>query len=226
MPGAKSPASGIKGIKRLFININMNADEIKKLYKAMSEALELKEKGEQLPEILNLFPEHREELEEMFKNIEDLAFLKESIKPTEGIFEKIVANEEISRLLREDEAKHFSLFQSIELFSQLLTAKKVYVGIAVIVLIFGISGFYYRQLQEEIISPVVEKKESEELAINNLTDNNLTPKNSVVLKTEGTVSFKEMESDLTDEINGLSVDLDDLEGFGNDDSFENLETIL
>ena len=57
----------------------MNTDETKKLYKAMSEAMELKEKGKQLPEILNLFPEHREELEEMFQDIEVLALLKERI---------------------------------------------------------------------------------------------------------------------------------------------------
>lgn len=85
-----------------------------KLENILSKALKLYEKGRTILEILNLFPEHRKELEEMFQTIHMLIREKEKIIPPPELLAKIISqiqiqsnvtNAEKSRYLYRGETK-------------------------------------------------------------------------------------------------------------------------
>lgn len=59
--------------------------------KIIIKALELLEKGTTQPEILNLFPEHKEELRELFQTMETVQSAKNNIRPSEELLFKIIA---------------------------------------------------------------------------------------------------------------------------------------
>lgn len=62
-----------------------------KLENILGKALELYEKGVSTSEILNSFPEHRKELEEMFQTIQVLIREKERIIPPQELLAKIIS---------------------------------------------------------------------------------------------------------------------------------------
>jgi len=66
----------------------------------MSEALKLQEEGKSVPEILDSFPDYKNELREMFLIIDKIKGQKEVIVPPKEILNKIITNEEISRYLK------------------------------------------------------------------------------------------------------------------------------
>ncbi len=92
----------------------MNTHNNEKFEKALSEALELQEKGRSTPEILNLLPEFKEELGELFRVIEVLYREKENIVPQKEILTNIISristnedvtNKETERYLYRGEVK-------------------------------------------------------------------------------------------------------------------------
>lgn len=59
--------------------------------KIIIKALELLEKGKTQPEILNLFPEQREELRELFQTMETVQSAKNNIRPSEKLLYEIIS---------------------------------------------------------------------------------------------------------------------------------------
>lgn len=58
--------------------------------KNIIKALELLEKGKSIPEILNLFPEQKEELQELFQAMKTVQSAKNSIRPSETLLQEII----------------------------------------------------------------------------------------------------------------------------------------
>lgn len=58
--------------------------------KNIIKALELLEKGKSIPEILNLFPEQKEELRELFQAMKTVQSAKNSIRPSETLLQEII----------------------------------------------------------------------------------------------------------------------------------------
>lgn len=65
-------------------------NENKKLEKILNQALELYENGKSVPEILNLFPEYKDKLREIFQIIETLVKGKERIVLPKELLNKII----------------------------------------------------------------------------------------------------------------------------------------
>ena len=68
----------------------------------MSEALKLKEEGKTIPEILDFFPNYKNELRKMFQVIDIIGGQKKNIVPPKELLNKIITNEEISRYLEQE----------------------------------------------------------------------------------------------------------------------------
>jgi|GEM_PF-4221255 len=68
--------------------MNTNPENLEKI---MSEALEFKEKGKTISEILDLYPEYKKNLKEMFQTIDVLAREKEKALPSKELLTKIVS---------------------------------------------------------------------------------------------------------------------------------------
>lgn len=69
----------------------MNNKNNEKLEKILVETLKLYEKGKTIPEILNLYPNYKEELQEMFQVIKVLMAAREKIAPPKELLANIIS---------------------------------------------------------------------------------------------------------------------------------------
>jgi len=155
----------------------------KNLEKIMSEALELKEKGKTISEILDLYPEYKKELKEMFQIIDILSREKEKILPSKELLTKIISEltlensiteKDFSRYLyRGEKMPDFSGFKGrpsilklLEKISLLIiNMKKIYLGIGILVLALVVVAGIYWQSQKVAVSPMESEISFEEQAL-------------------------------------------------------------
>ncbi len=78
-----------------------------KLEKILSEAIELQEKGKSIPEILNLFPEHKETLQEIFQTITILKTQKAQIAPTKELLAQIISRLKVNEGVTKQESSRY-----------------------------------------------------------------------------------------------------------------------
>jgi hypothetical protein len=129
------------------------------LEKIINEALNLKEEGKTISEILNLYPEYKNELKEIFQTIDILNEEKEKVLPSKELLVKILSELTSSKNVTEKEFSRYlyrskkepdfsgykgrgSIIQLLERTS-LMTMKKIYLGIGVLVLALIVIGAYY-----------------------------------------------------------------------------------
>ncbi len=245
----------------------MSANNNEKLDKILNEAIELQEKGKSIPEILNLFPEHKETLQEIFQIITILKTQKEQIAPTKELLAQIISRlkvnenvtkQKLSRYLYYRGAPRSNLLEIlrgkikgrpsiIQLFNVVKFSdmiRKSYIGIGVIGLVVLVAaGVYYWQSQKVTVSPIESEVSYEEeilsqdiaeledfsqdVSLDSL-DEDLADiaEEKVVSKEIEIASIENLESELSLELNGLSTDLSDLEGFEGDVSLDNLDSGL
>lgn len=70
----------------------METNNKQTIEKILGDALELREKGISLHSILNTYPEHKSEIEEMFGSIGILATEREAIRVSQDAFERMLAS--------------------------------------------------------------------------------------------------------------------------------------
>jgi len=173
-----------------------------KLEKIFSKSLELYEKGKSISEILDLYPDYSEELQEIFQTIQMLTHEKENLIPPKELLAKIISQikipEEVtkieeSRYLHRGEIKgRPSIFQSLTKTEWLIMSKKIYIGIGVLALaLLVIGGIYWQSERQKVaVSPI------------------------------------EIESEVSFEEQSLNQDIAELEGVEEGKSLENLEQDL
>lgn len=114
--------------------------------KILNEALRLQEEGKSIPEILNLFPEQKRALEEMFETIKILKDQKERVMPPKELLSKIITNIETERYSYREEEGRPSIINII--FNQIhnFMAPKLKLTLALIAIVAVIGIFSYYQL--------------------------------------------------------------------------------
>lgn len=236
----------------------MNANNNEKLEKIFNQALELYEKGKSISEILNLFPQYRDELEEMFQIIQVIIREKEKISPSKELLTKIISQiQPTEKITKIEESRYFyrgaikgrpSMFVEsiINLFANM--EKKIYIGLAIGILVLLVAGGIYWQSQKITVSPIESEVSFEEQALEqdiagleefeqdksleNLEQDlgTITEEEVVSLPTGKKTdisSIENLESELNSELASLANDLSDLEsGFINDTSLDNLDSGL
>lgn len=116
-----------------------------KIIEIISEAVALLESGRTPSEIFDLFPEHRNELQETFRIIGDLRNAAEKIKPSKELLVKILAalpetdnvtNPQFNRYFSKDEEKG-RLKHLIQIYDFMATKWKVWglVGVVVVAIL-------------------------------------------------------------------------------------------
>jgi DNA-directed RNA polymerase subunit F len=84
--------------------MNTNPENLEKI---MGEALELKEKGKTISEILDWYPEYKKELKKMFQTIDILSREKEKILPSKELLTKILSELTIEKSVTEKEFSRY-----------------------------------------------------------------------------------------------------------------------
>jgi Tfp pilus assembly protein PilN len=144
----------------------MSVNNNEKFDRVFKEALDLLEKGKPASEILDLFPEFKNELKDLFQTIEVINEQKEKIAPPQELLEKIlsrlpfenVTDEKDSRYLYRGEIKgRPSMFQSINIIEWLSMNRKIYIGIGVVVLAVAVGIGIFWQSQKVAVSPEGQK---------------------------------------------------------------------
>lgn len=133
----------------------MNNEQIEKI---IIEALKLKDEGKSLPEILNLFPEYKEELDGLFNVADILSEEKNKIVAPESLWAKIITSIDINRfILRGDEDKGRASLNNLNQIQDSMTINwKIVFGAAVFGIIAAVVYFQFG------IKPAQFAKEGEE----------------------------------------------------------------
>jgi len=150
-----------------------NSDE--NLEKITGEALELYDKGKTIPEILNLYPDFRTELREMFETMQILVSEKESIIPPKDLLARIISHDQFKenvtnvgegRYYYRDGTKGrssvYNLKSIVNLFGM---GKKFYIGLGIIALILVVGGIYQQSQNKQAISPIESELSFEEQSL-------------------------------------------------------------
>lgn len=131
--------------------------------KVLSRALELREEGKPLSEILSLFPECRKELEEMFGVIDAVGKQKNDLIPSEELLANIIARVELPEGVTKRALKRYtyrgaeksrpSILQwlDVTMFSDM--SKKLYIGFGVAAVVLLVIVGVSTQPQKVAISP-------------------------------------------------------------------------
>jgi len=206
------------------------------LEKTINEALELKEKGKAIPEILALYPEYKEELKEIFQTIDILNKGKENVLSPkellvkilfEAFKEKTVTKEEFGRYLyRGVKEPGFAGFKgrpsvvNLEGIVNFMT-RKVYLGIVVVVLVILVGAGIYWQLEKQktAVSPIESETSLDEQSLEqDITDLETLEKDQ---------SLGSLDQDLSDiaqeaapATSGQKIDIASLENLESDLSSE------
>ena len=103
--------------------------------KIIAEALRLKENGKSLPEIFNLFPNNRQELEDVFKAIDFLSFSKEKVLPRPELLTEIISK--VSSESKVGAVKESNKILLANLFSEIFSFKrwKIFVSAGAVVVL-------------------------------------------------------------------------------------------
>lgn len=209
----------------------MRVKSDKNLEKFITEALELQEKGKTVPEILDLFPKHRRELEEIFEAQGIIAGGKENIVPPKELLTKIIS---IIPFEADRRPFLFRLFGRMNPFS---INRTVYAGIGVFLFSAIFLGAYWRfQAATAEVSPVEKEIASSEESFgkdivdlaslnDDLLDGIDRDLDDVVGK-EGLlddVPVEILESELASELDSFSNDTADLEEFSDENLLDNFD---
>lgn len=226
-------------------------EENNKIDEIIIKALKLKENGKTISEILDLFPEYRNDLSDIFRAINILEQTKEKIAPSPDLLSAIVAKSIINHSIqREGNKGLFSHFRLLNIINLADTNRKIYLGFAVVLLMAVATGFYWQfgRLQQKMaVSPESSAEQYlsfEEIALSEDIDSleelsqdvslgdlnqDLTEIDNTVAMVTGkvsTVDIEQLESELSAEISSFSNDLTDIESIENDNSLDNIESSL
>ncbi len=223
----------------------MNNNKNDNLEKVLSKALDLLQEGKSSSQILNLFAEYKTELQEIFQVIEVLSSQKNRIIPPKELLTKIIAQIKI-----EEDVTYFrgeikgrpsigQLFNVIK-FSDMIKKSYIAVGIIALILLVVGGGIYWQSQKKVAISPIelevfyedeilsqdIAELENfiQDVSLDNLDEDlaNIVEEKVVV----ETASIENLENEITLELNSLSNDLSDLEGFESDISLNDLDSLL
>lgn len=120
----------------------MNSEQTEKI---IIEALKLKDEGKYLPEILNLFPEHKEELEGLFNVADILSEEKNKITAPENLLLKIITSVDTNRFIsRSEEDKGRASVNNLDQIQDSMTINwKIVFGAAVFGIIAAVVYFQF-----------------------------------------------------------------------------------
>jgi len=111
--------------------------------KILSEALKLQEEGKTIPEILDLFPEHKKELGGIFETIEILKNQKEKIIPPKELLNKIITSAETERYSYREEGRPSIINIILNQIHNLMAPKwKMTLALVAIIAVIGIFAYY------------------------------------------------------------------------------------
>ncbi len=221
--------------------------------------LDLKEQGKTLDEILNLFPEEKEVVEEILKTIDFLKKGKEAAKPSKELLTHLllklpqtVADTQKTRYLYEEEkSKGRSFIWFSKALKEIIMSKKVYVTLAVAVIIaLFVGGYFFWFSPKDEISPIPNKIASEETLLNEdfadlegmnednslqnldedlaklteeVTEEDMTPDTETIVEI---ASLEGLDDELVLELDGFNTDLSDLNNFEQDSSLGDFDSDL
>lgn len=149
----------------------MNNLNNQKLEEIVEKTLDYLDGGKSPAEILNLFPEHRAMLKEIFFTINLLRKEGESIASSKELFKQVMAqipddvtNEVNSRYLYRGKINgRPSIPQSVNVVNLLLRMNKIYIGFGVILLLLIAGfGFYWKSQKTAVFSLVKQELAFEE----------------------------------------------------------------
>jgi len=145
----------------------MNDINDENLDKVILDVFFLYEHGESIPEILDLYPEHKEELQEIFQIIKLLVEEKKNIPVSKDFLLEIISRIQSKEnfrgvknksLFSEKEAKgRLSLINIIKNQYTMATKWKVIISLAILLLVVALVGV--SQLGKEKLSPKISPKE-------------------------------------------------------------------
>lgn len=203
--------------------------------KIIQEAVELREKGKLIPEILSLFPKHIKVLEEIFGIIEILSSEKERIKPPKELLMKIISRIpssenvteiEVNRSLDKRESKGRPSFFRFERFARLNFMRKqaiLLAGLLVVALVI-LAGIYLQPPETSVSQgPSTGGQEpGTEEGNKDVSGTSPAPTGAVV----DVSSLVNVETELDGELEGITTDVSDMEAFESDTSLNNLDESL
>ncbi|MDD5430787.1 MAG: hypothetical protein PHP03_00995 [Candidatus Pacebacteria bacterium] len=165
----------------------------------LMEALKLQEQGRSVQEILNLYPENKNELQEMFETIDFLNKEKNKIEPSKEVLEKIidqissekyVTNEEINRCsYRKGRLINLSQIHNIMNWKLIVP-----IGVVAVLAVFLISqyGGSAPQYVQNIISPATPAEKIDDVVDNIMAE--LVSENTVFAEEDGDALLVQMDS--------------------------------
>lgn len=155
-------------------------DKAKSIEKALEKALYLWEEGKSFQEILDIFPEHKREIEELFEVIEFIKKEKLRLMPQKEILNKILSQIEVSGITKMKENRYIYQEQPKRLKGRLFNfqakmdrilnfmEKRAYLltGTVVVILAVAIGIYWYSQRPKLAELPATEelKQETEGLS--------------------------------------------------------------
>lgn len=205
--------------------------------KSIQEALELREKGKSIPEILSLFPEYRKELEEIFVIIEVLSSEKDKIKPSRVILDKIISqipvkdnvtDPKINRYLDTEGKKGRPLIVHLskigELFNSMSKTTIILTGFLVVAVVV-LAGIYLQPQEPEGTGSLPPGVKQEEMAKGNEEGASAAPSTGAGAVVDVS-SLVDIEDEIGAELNGVDSEISDMTDFEADTSLDNLDTSL
>jgi hypothetical protein len=146
----------------------------KSLEEIFDKVLQFREEGKSFKEILDMFPEHQKEIQELLGIAEIIKKEKTEIVPSKELLDKILSQIDILSITKPEESRYIYREKLAELKGRLsinqvfnvenilnFMSKKVYIlaGVAVIAIVIAVGIYWYSQKAEISVSP-----ESQELA--------------------------------------------------------------
>lgn len=174
----------------------MDANTNEKLEESIIKALELRDKGKSIPEILDLFSEHKEIIQEIFQTIGILQAQKEDIVPKKELLTKIISgvsknqsvtNGEISRYLYRGKIKgRSSIVQSLGIINWFINMmNKAYIAGAVVLIVVVLGGIYWYSQRRVDLGAVVDE------ALQEFDEVEALPEDDIALAEENAVAYED-----------------------------------